>query len=72
MRSINTYFVAYAFIFATTFLIVSLDNYDFTSTSTAIIATINNIGPGLDAVGPYGNYGGFSDLSKLVLIFNVL
>ncbi|NLP35707.1 MAG: TrkH family potassium uptake protein, partial [Clostridiales bacterium] len=71
MRSINTYFVAYAFIFATTFLIVSLDNYDFTSTSTAIIATINNIGPGLDAVGPYGNYGGFSDLSKLVLIFNM-
>lgn len=71
MRSINTFIVTYIFIFAASLLIVSLDNYDFTSTFTAIVATINNIGPGLEVVGPYGNFDGFSNLSKLVLIFDM-
>lgn len=72
MRSINIYLVTYAFIFAVSLLIVSLDNYDFTSTFTAIAATINNIGPGFEAVGPYGNFSGFSNLSKLVMTFDML
>ena len=53
-------------------LIVSLDNFDFTSNFTAIAATLNNIGPGLGAVGPTCNFGGFSILSKLVLMFDML
>ena len=39
---------------------------------TAIAATLNNIGPGLEVVGPMGGYGGFSVLSKLVMIFDML
>lgn len=72
MRSINIYFVTYAFIYIASLLIVSLDNFDFTSTFTAIAATINNVGPGLDAVGPTGNFGCFSALSTLVMTFDML
>jgi trk system potassium uptake protein TrkH len=53
-------------------LAISLDNYDFTTNFTAVAATIGNIGPGLNAVGPTCNFGFFSPLSKLVLIFDML
>jgi len=72
LRSINTYIMTYAVIFAGSLLIVSLDNVDFGSTFTAIAATINNIGPGIGAVGPMANYSQFSDLSKIVMIFDML
>ncbi len=39
---------------------------------TAVIACLNNIGPGLDVVGPMGNYAEFSDISKLILSANML
>ena len=72
LRSINVFFISYMLIFAASFLIVSLDNFDFTSNFTAIAATLNNIGPGLSVVGPAGNFGGYSALSKLVMIFDML
>ena len=53
-------------------MILALDNFDPTTTFTAVAATINNIGPGLSMVGPAGNYAGFSYLSKSVLIFDML
>ena len=67
-----TYFITYFFLYAASVLIVSLDNFDFTSNFTAVAATLNNIGPGLGAVGPTCNFGGFSILSKLVLMFDML
>lgn len=72
MRSVNNYFIAYFFIFAVSVLIVSLDNFDFTSTFTAVAATFNNIGPGLGAVGPAANFSELSVLSKYVLMFDML
>lgn len=72
VRSISVFFITYMFIFAVSFLIISLDNFDFTTTFTATATTLNNVGPGLEIVGPMGNFGGFSDLSKLVMIFNML
>jgi len=48
-------------------LIVSLDNFDFESTFTAVVACFNNIGPGFGMVGPMGNFSEFSGLSKIVL-----
>jgi trk system potassium uptake protein TrkH len=53
-------------------LLLTLDNMDLTTTFTAVAATINNIGPGLELVGPAGNYSSFSGLSKVVLIFDML
>ena len=72
MRSINVFFISYMFIFAGSLLIISLDNFDFTSNFTAIAATLNNIGPGLNVVGPAGNFSGYSDLSKIVLSLDML
>lgn len=57
VRSINVFLIAYLLIYAVSMLIVSLDNFDFTTTFTSVAATINNIGPGLDLVGPAANFG---------------
>ncbi len=72
VRSINVFLIAYLLIYALSMLIVSLDNFDFTTTFTSVAATINNIGPGLDLVGPAANFGILSVPSKLVLIFDML
>ena len=72
MRAVNVFVVLYLFIFAGSVLLISLDNFDFTTNFTAVAATINNIGPGLSMVGPTGNFGQFSDFSKLVLTFDML
>ncbi len=72
IRNTFAYFFIYAMIFAASVLVVSLDNFDFTTTTTSVIATLNNIGPGLNMVGATGNYSEFSFLSKLVLIADML
>lgn len=72
VRSINVFLIAYLLIYAVSILIVSLDNFDCTTTFTSVAATINNIGPGLDLVGPAANFGILSVPSKLVLIFDML
>ena len=72
LRTGNAYFIAYFFLFALSVLIVSLDGCDFTTNFTAVAATLNNIGPGLAKVGPSCNFGHFSDLSKYILMFDML
>lgn len=71
-RSVFIYFLAFALIFIFSLLVISLDNFDFTSSFTAVAATINNIGPGLGKVGPMGGFAEFSWFSKLVFIFDML
>ncbi len=66
------YLALFILIYAVSLLILCLDDFDPVSSFTAVAATINNIGPGLGLVGPAGNYAGFSLLSKLVLIFDML
>lgn len=72
VRSVNVFCVAYVLIMAVSTLILSLENLDMTTNFTAVIATLNNIGPGLEKVGPAQNFGLFSNLSKCVLIFDML
>ncbi len=72
IRNTFAYFFIYAMIFGASVLVVSLDNFDFATTTTSVIATLNNIGPGLNMVGAIGNYSEFSFLSKLVLIADML
>lgn len=72
LRSINVFFITYAMIYAFSLLMISLDNFDFTTNFTAVAATLNNIGPGLNVVGPAGNFGEYSVLSKFVLIVDML
>lgn len=72
IRGVNVFMVSYLVIFAISLLIISVDNMDFTTNFTAVAATINNIGPGLSGVGPSKNFSQYSDLSTLVLAFDML
>lgn len=77
VRSVNAYLVAYILIFLVSLLIISFDpmiaNGDLMTAFTSVAATINNIGPGVGAVvGPTGNFGDFTILSKLVYIFDMI
>ena len=68
----NAYLAAYVIIIFLSFLVVSLDEFSVGTNFTAVLACFNNIGPGLEAVGPTCNFAGYSILSKLVLCFDML
>ena len=72
VRSVNVFMAAYLSIFVASILLISFDNFDFTTNFTSVAATLNNIGPGLAKVGPTSNFSGFSDFSLLVLSFDML
>ncbi len=72
VRNVSVYIAVFLVLFAVSLLIISIDNFDFTTNFTAVAATINNIGPGLGLVGPVENYSLFSPLSKIVLSLNML
>ena len=72
LRSTNVYFMTYFIVFAISVLLVAINGKDLTITLTSVIATLNNIGPGLGAVGPAGNFADMSMLSKYVLMFDML
>ena len=74
-ETLNTcmiYLTIYCLVTIASVVLVSLNNYPFEVNVTAVIACINNIGPGLGMVGPAGNFASFSVLSKLILAFDML
>lgn len=72
VRSTNVYFITFMVIFSASVLAVSFEGKDLITNFTAVAATINNIGPGLELAGPTQNFGHFSAFSKYVLIFDML
>ena len=72
VRNVNVFMVVYIMIFATSVFILAFDNLDLITNFTAVAATFNNIGPGLELVGPTANFNVFSDVGKYVLIFDML
>lgn len=68
----NAYFAAYVLIIFVSFLLISLDDFSIGTNFTAVLACINNIGPGLEQVGPACSFSQYSTLSKLVLSFDML
>ena len=68
----NAYLAAYVLIVVGSFALISLDEFSVTTNISAVMACFNNIGPGLDAVGPTCNFGAYSAFSKLVLILDML
>ena len=72
VKTTFAYFAIYTFIIVISFLIVSFDRMDFTTNLSGVIATLNNIGPGLGKVGAVGNYSEYGILSKIVFIFDML
>ena len=72
LRSVRIFLAAYVFIVLGSFVVISLDGFSLETNFSAVMATLNNIGPGLDLVGPMGNYMAFGAVSKIVLIFNMI
>ena len=72
MRSINVFFITYMVIFAVSVLIISFNEFSLETNFTAVAATLNNIGPGMDLVGPMSNYAAYGVVSKAVLIFDMI
>ncbi len=72
VRSVNVYIAIYILIFIASLLLVTLDEKDLVTNFTAVAVTLNNIGPGLEVVGPTGNFSSFSYFSKLVFCLNML
>lgn len=68
----NVYLIAYSFIAVASFLIVSIDGFSVETNLSAVLSCFNNIGPGLDVVGPMGNFSGYGIVSKLVLTLDML
>ncbi len=72
VRSVNVYMVCFLLVFVSSIALISIEGHDLITNFTAVAATINNIGPGLELVGPTQNFAFFSYPSKLVLIFDML
>ena len=68
----NAYLAAYVIIIIFSYLLISLDGFSIGTNFSAVLACFNNIGPGLEAVGPTCNFSAFSDLSKIVLSIDML
>lgn len=72
VRAVNVYFITFMILFCLSVFLISFENKDAVTNFTAVAATINNIGPGLEIVGPTGNFSCFGVFSKYVLIFDML
>lgn len=72
VRSTSVYLIGYAMIFFASWFLISLEGHDLFSNFTAIAATLNNIGPGLNEVGPTMNFSLYSHFAKFVMMFDML
>lgn len=72
LRSINVFLAIYFVLLLSSTLLISVDEFDFTTNFTAVVSMMNNIGPGLNLVGPTQNFSIFSVFSKFVLMFDML
>lgn len=68
--NISSYFALYFLIFIISTLLVSLEGIDLVSAGSSVLATLNNVGPGLGFVGPTRTFGEFHQITKL--LFSVL
>lgn len=72
VRGVESFIIAYLIVFILSLIIVFADNFDFTTSFTSVLSMLGNVGPGLAKVGPTGNFGIFSPLSKLILTFDMI
>lgn len=68
----NAYLAAYAFIVVFSFIVISIDGFSPMTNFSAVLACFNNIGPGLESVGPTCNFGDYGLISKAMLIVDML
>lgn len=63
------FFFMYVIIFCFSVLIVSFEGKDIVTTISSVATTLGNVGPGLEIVGPMGNFSSFTVFSKLIFSF---
>ena len=68
----NAYLAAYFVILFAMLLIVSLDGFSIGTNFSAVLCTFNNVGPGMEAVGPMCNFSIYSDFSTLIFSIGML
>lgn len=68
----NAYLAAYVIIVIICFMLISLDGFSIGTNISAVLACFNNIGPGMEAVGPTLNFSAYSDFSKVILSIAML
>lgn len=71
IRNVFIFFIAYMAIFAVSIGLISLNNFDFSTTFSSVLTTISNVGPGISAVGSVENFAVFSPFSKIVFCFDM-
>lgn len=72
VRAVNVYFITFMTVFAGSVVLLSFEGHSLVTNFTAVIASLNNIGPGLELVGPTQNFGIFSNFSKYILMIDML
>ena len=72
IHGVTGYLVVYVLLLLGSFILISFDNYDFTTSLTSVVTCLGNVGPGFAMVGPVENFSFFSGFSKLVLCFDML
>lgn len=72
LQGVHNYFNVYMLLIMLSTVLVSLDGFDLTTTFTAVITCLNNVGPGMEIVGPMGNFSQFSAPVKYLLSFDML
>lgn len=72
LKNVYYYLMAYAVIAAGSVILVSLDNMDMETTLSAVMTTLNNVGPGFAVVGPMGSFADFSVFSKIIFSLDML
>lgn len=71
-HGVYVYTICYFVILSVSVLLISVDNFDFITNFTAVLTTLNNVGPGLAKVGPVENFSAFSCFSKIILSLDML
>ncbi|MCI8853053.1 MAG: TrkH family potassium uptake protein [Lachnospiraceae bacterium] len=72
IHSVYVYIICYILILAGSVLLISVDNFDFATSFSSVLTTLNNVGPGINLVGPTQNFYKFSAFSKIVFSFDML
>ncbi|WP_317853989.1 TrkH family potassium uptake protein [Chakrabartyella piscis] len=72
IRGVSSFIIVYLLVLFGSFLLISINNFDFTTSFTAVLTCLGNVGPGFAMVGPVENYHFFSDFSKIILTLDML
>ncbi len=72
VRAASNYLAIYITLIISSCIFISFDGFSLETNFTAVLSCINNIGPGMDTVGPMGNFSAFSAFSKIILSLDML